>query len=271
MNFFTCPICKERFEKSGNSLVCQNKHCFDLSKRGYVNLLRPSKSGSIRHGDDKLMVESRKNFLNAGFYAPLLDAITEILREKAPEKATVLDAGCGEGYYTVGIKNALQTEAVYGIDVSRDAIHAASLRDKSLRLAVASIFDLPVPDNSIDILLNLFAPYDSAEFSRVLKKDGLLVRAFPAERHLWELKCAVYDTPYENEIDTLSLEGFTMTDKKSISFPLNLTTQTDIDALFKMTPYYYKTSREGQARLSALQALQTHAEFYLVVYQKSTN
>ena len=269
MNLFTCPICKERFEKSGNSLVCPNKHCFDLSKRGYVNLLRPSKSGAVRHGDDKLMVESRKSFLNAGFYAPLANAITEILREKAPEHATVLDAGCGEGYYTVETKKALQTDLVYGVDVSRDAVHAASLRDKSLRLAVASIFDLPVPMESIDVLLNLFAPYDSAEFSRVLKEGGLLVRAFPAERHLGELKCAVYDTPYENEIDTLVLEGFVMVKKDFISFPLHLTSGAEIDSLFKMTPYYYKTSRDGQARLAALENLQTHAEFYLVFYKKA--
>ena len=174
MNFFTCPICKERFEKKSNSLICPSNHCFDLSKRGYVNLLRPSKSSSVRHGDDKLMVESRKNFLNAGFYAPLSDAITAELRAGAPENAVILDAGCGEGYYTVNVKNALNTERVYGIDVSRDAIHAASLRDKTLRLAVASIFDLPVENESIDVMLNLFAPYDGKEFSRVLKKAGCL-------------------------------------------------------------------------------------------------
>lgn len=268
MNFFTCPICKERFERNANSLVCQNKHCFDLSKRGYVNLLRPSKSASVRHGDDKLMVESRKSFLNAGFYAPLSNAITEALPKIAPQNAVVLDAGCGEGYYTVNVKNALNTERVYGIDVSRDAIHAASLRDKSLRLAVASIFDLPVENESIDVLINLFAPYDGKEFSRVLKAGGLLVRAFPAEKHLWELKCAVYDTPYENEIDTMELEGFETVEKARITFPLTLTKSEEIDALFKMTPYYYKTSREGQARLAALENLQTHAEFYLVIYKK---
>lgn len=269
MNFFTCPICKKRFERSANSLVCPNKHCFDLSRRGYINLLRPSKSASVRHGDDKLMVESRKNFLNAGFYSPLSDAITEIVRKNAPENAVVLDAGCGEGYYTVNVKNALGIDRVYGVDVSRDAIHAASLRDKSLRLAVASIFDLPVENESIDILINLFAPYDGKEFSRVLKKEGLLVRAFPAERHLWELKCAVYDTPYENEIDTMELSGFEMIVKDFISFPLNLTAGAEIDALFKMTPYYYKTSREGQARLASLEKLQANAEFYLVTYKKS--
>ncbi len=266
--FFICPICKKPLEKSGNSLICENRHCFDLSKRGYVNLLRPSKSASVRHGDDKQMVESRKNFLNAGFYAPLCHAVTELLCAHKTENMTILDAGCGEGYYTEAVKQAAQTKKVIGIDVSRDAIHAASLRDKSLHLAVASIFDLPVADESCDILINLFAPYDSAEFSRVLKKDGILIRAFPAEQHLWELKCAVYDTPYENEIDTLSLDGFSLLQKETVAFPLRLTEQAMIDALFKMTPYYYKTSREGQARLAALPFLETRAAFYLVAYKK---
>ncbi len=268
MHMFTCPICKEPFAEAGNSLICPNRHCFDRSKRGYVNFLRPSKSGSVRHGDDKQMVESRKNFLNAGFYKPLCDALTETVKTYSLTSPVVLDAGCGEGYYTEAVKEALATPNVYGIDVSKDAIHAASLRDKTFRLSIASIFDLPVPQGSIDILINLFAPYDGAEFSRVLKQNGMLVRVFPAERHLWELKTAVYDTPYENEIDTFTLDGFDLIKKSFLSFPLSLGASSEIDALFKMTPYYYKTSREGQARLAALQTLETHAEFYLVAYRK---
>ncbi len=268
MEFFTCPICHAKFEKSGNSLICPKKHCFDLSKRGYVNLLRPSKSAAVRHGDDKQMVESRKNFLNAGYYAPLCHAITDIVRRHRSADMVILDAGCGEGYYTEAAKLAAETDRVYGIDVSRDAIHAASLRDKSLHLAVASIFDLPAENESTDLMLNLFAPYDGKEFSRILKKNGILIRAFPAERHLWELKEVVYDVPYENEIDTFALEGFRILENTPISFPLALTNSADIDALFKMTPYYYKTGREGQARLAAREKLDTHAEFYLVTYQK---
>ncbi len=268
MNFFICPICKEPFQQNGNSLICPNKHCYDRSKRGYVNFLRPSKAGGVRHGDDKQMVESRKNFLNAGFYTPLCEAVTALVSHTDQKGMCVLDAGCGEGYYTEAVKNALKSKYVYGIDVSKDAIHAASVRDRSLCLAVASIFDLPLQEESMDILINLFAPYDSKEFSRVLKKKGLLIRAFPAERHLWELKTAVYDTPYENEIDSFALEGFQMKTKQQIVFPLILQKKEDIAALFQMTPYYYKTSREGQARLAALDALETHAEFYLVSYQK---
>ena len=267
MNFFTCPICKKRLEREQRSLICENRHCFDLSKKGYVNLLRSSKSSSARHGDDKLMVAARTAFLGAGFYDPLRDSLTETVLAYAKDQAVLLDAGCGEGFYTSYVRQSLNGK-IYGIDVSKDAIHAAAVRDKDLRLAVASIFDLPVENRSIDILLNLFAPYDAEEFSRVLKTDGILIRVFPRERHLWELKTAVYDVPYENEIDTFALDGFTLLEKKEITFPLFLDQQEYIDTLFKMTPYYYKTSREGQAKLRALDRLETHAEFFLTVYRK---
>ncbi len=270
MNFFTCPICKTNFHQKDRTLVCENGHCFDLARQGYVNLLRPAKSGSVRHGDDKLMVQARTSFLGAGYYDALRDAVTSAVMGNAVEGCVLLDAGCGEGFYTSHIREALSRlhGRVFGIDVSRDAIHACAVRDKHIKLAVASIFDLPVSSESLDILVNLFAPYDAASFTRALKKDGTLIRVFPRERHLWELKCIVYDTPYENEIDTLDLDGFALTKKTEITFPLDIPTQPHIDALFKMTPYYYKTSRDGQARVQALQRLNTHAEFLLVEYRK---
>ena len=268
MNFFICPICKSPFEQRGRSLVCPNNHCFDLSKQGYVNLLRPAKSGAVRHGDDKLMVGARTAFLGAGFYDSLRAAVTETVCAHAKENPVVLDAGCGEGFYTSHVRNALgEGASVYGVDVSRDAIHAAA-RDRKLRLAVASIFDLPAQNESVDILLNLFAPYDAGEFSRVLKQGGTLIRVFPRERHLWELKCAVYDTPYENEIDTLELDGFTLTQKREITFPLDLNKQEYIDTLFKMTPYYYHTSAQDKAKLLSLDTLTTCVDFYIRIYRK---
>ena len=272
MNHFTCPICKQKFEQKDRTLVCPKGHSFDMARGGYVNLLRPGKGGSVRHGDDKLMVRARTEFLGAGFYDPLRDAVTDTVLRHAEKNGKLLDAGCGEGFYTAHIRHALAESGrdfiVFGIDVSKDAVHACAVRDKGIRLAVASIFDLPAENESMDILLNLFAPYDAAEFSRVLKKSGTLIRVFPRERHLWELKCAVYDTPYENEIDTLALAGFTLVGKTPVTFDLHLKNTEEISSLFKMTPYYYKTSREDQKKLENLKALDTHGEFLILEYKK---
>ena len=274
MEFFLCPICKQHFSRRDHSLVCPEGHSFDIARRGYVNLLRPGKVGAVRHGDDRLMVDARRAFLDAGFYAPLRDAVTDIVCAMAPSGSaiTVLDAGCGEGYYTAAVKRALESMgtavSAYGIDVSRDALNACAVRDRAIRLAVASIFDLPAENESVDVLLNLFAPYDAAEFARVLKMGGTLVRAFPRERHLWDLKAAIYDEPYENEILSTELDGFAKVTETALDFPLHLETSEQIMNLFRMTPYYYKTSREGQARAQALPKLETHASFRLLVYQK---
>ena len=268
VKYLKCPCCRAEMTVSEDekSLFCtgERRHCFDFSSKGYVNL---AGSRGVT-GDSKAAVQSRTDFLNRGYYEPIADMLVDILK-KYKSQGLVVDAGCGEGFYTSHIRDALgEGASVYGIDVSRDAIHAAA-KDRKLRLAVASIFDLPAENESVDILVNLFAPYDAKEFSRVLKKGGTLVRVFPREKHLWELKCAVYDTPYENEIDTLALEGFSLLEKREITFPLDLHKQEYIDTLFKMTPYYYKTSREGQSRLAALDSLQTHAEFLLVVYTRN--
>lgn len=272
MNFFTCPICGAHFTKQERTLVCPNGHTYDLAKKGYVNLLRPGKSAGARHGDDKRMVSARSAFLGSGAYDPLCDAVTNIVCEKARNGDIILDAGCGEGFYTSSIHNRLAkldiSASVYGIDVSRDAISACATRNKEIRLAVASIFDIPAAPESIDILINLFAPYDNASFSRVLKTGGTLLRVFPRERHLWELKEAIYDVPYENQIDTVTLEHFTKKRQITLDIPLFLSSREQIQNLFMMTPYYYKTGRDDQKKLEALDSLQTHAEFLIVEYQK---
>ena len=271
MSFFTCPICKKRFIRQNQSLVCPNGHCFDIAKQGYVNLLR-SRGAARRHGDDKMMVAARTAFLNAGYYNPLRDAVTELAVRHAKDGCVVLDAGCGEGFYTAFLRAALENAgisvSVYGIDVSRDALIACSARDSGISLAAASISDIPAENGSVDILLNLFAPYDAAEFARVLKPGGALIRVFPGKRHLWELKAAVYTTPYENVIDTLELDSFSLLSRADLRFPLTRMGKEQIETLFKMTPYYYKTSREGQARLAALQTLRTNAEFIVAEYRK---
>ena len=272
MSFFTCPICKKRFIRQNHSLVCPNGHCFDIARQGYVNLLR-SRGAARRHGDDKMMVAARTAFLNAGCYDPLRDAVTELAARHAKGGCVILDAGCGEGYYTAHVLHALQAQgrsaSVCGVDISRDALICAHRRAPELTLAVASIAHLPVADASCDLVLNVFAPHDAAEFARVLRTNGVLLRVIPLERHLWGLKQAVYDHPYENTVPDPALPGFTLAEQRTLRGTVTLRTNADIEALFCMTPYYYKTGARDQAKLHARDALTTETEFALLIYRKA--
>ena len=103
---FCCPVCKEELKLDGRTYRCINNHCFDCAKQGYVNLLQSNKSKSKRHGDDKLMIEARTEFLNTDSYKPLCDLMCELLQKYIPQNACVLDAGCGDCYYTEKIEKA---------------------------------------------------------------------------------------------------------------------------------------------------------------------
>ena len=161
MSELTCPVCGGVLHREERSLRCGAGHCYDIARQGYVNLLRSNQSKSKRHGDDKRMVAARTAFLDAGYYAPLRDAVAAAAAEFTAGDADVLDAGCGEGYYTAQVLHTLQqqgrTPSVCGVDISRDALICAHRRSPELTLAVASIAHLPVADASCDLLLNVFA------------------------------------------------------------------------------------------------------------------
>ena len=112
------------------------------------------------------------------------------------------------------------------------------------------------------MLITLFAPYCGEEFRRVLGDGGVMIRAIPSTDHLWELKQKIYDIPYKNEVKPYELEGFGLIDKKHIKYDMELDSQEDIDALFSMTPYYYRTGREQQERLAGLGQLQDFELLY---------
>ena len=183
------------------------------------------------------------------------------------------DAGCGEGYYTAHVLHTLQAQgaspSVCGVDISRDALICAHRRAPELTLAVASIAHLPVADASCDLVLNVFAPHDAAEFARVLRPQGVLLRVIPLERHLWGLKRAVYDHPYENTVPDPALPGFALAEQRTLRGTITLRTNADIEALFCMTPYYYKSGARDQAKLHALDTLTTETEFALLIYRKA--
>ncbi|MCM1334840.1 MAG: methyltransferase domain-containing protein [Bacteroides sp.] len=269
MNYYICPICKTELSQKENSFYCAAGHCFDRSRKGVLNLLR---SQSSRHGDDKLMVRARKDFLDRGYYRPLLTVIDRQLRSVATKGCTILDCGCGECWYTANLYESLKKDGIetefYGIDVSKEAVSVGAGRCKELKLAVATVYDIPLPDHSCDVILSFFAPFSLLEYRRLLKENGCFITAYPLREHLWELKQAVYERPYKNEVSDPEIDGFALISSENVHKTIELCTNKEILSLFSMTPYYYKTSREDKEKLNDLNSLKTQIHFCSAVYQK---
>ena len=273
MNAYICPKCKGRLGKNDNSLLCENKHTYDLARSGYVNLLLSDQMNTKLPGDNKLMVNSRRDFLNKGYYSVLMKSFCRIVKEYTKENAVILDAGCGEGYYTVNMAGKVPYAFIMGTDISKTAVDAAAKRMKisgmkNIYFSVSSVFHLPVESDSCDMVTTLFAPYCKEEFQRVLKNNGVMIMVIPSQRHLIQLKEAVYEEPYLNEVKDFALEGFVLKEHITVEDKINLSSSEDILNLFSMTPYYYKTSEEGQKKLSLISELTTEIGFEILVYKK---
>lgn len=273
MTLFCCPVCGKRLEKDERKYSCINGHSFDISRYRYVNLLMSNKSAEKRHGDDKLMIRARRDFLNKGYYAPLAEKAAELLTQSYMKKhANLIDVGCGEAYYSKIAADALQNRGIElsacGIDISKDALIYAGKRSPEIEFAAASAFNIPVESECFDVAMNFFAPNAEEEFRRILKKGGLLLRALPLEEHLFALKKKIYEKPYKNEVPELAIPGFEIRNKVELKYMMNIEEKEDILNLFKMTPYYYKTGREDQQKISTLENCRIEAEFCLVLYLK---
>ncbi len=267
---FTCPICGDTLsEAEGGAARCCRGHSFDRAREGYYNLLV---SNSPSHGDNREMLLARRRFLDSGAYRPMAEALTQALLEEAEAGAAVLDMGCGEGYYTDLVERSLHlrdgVSAVSAFDISKEAVRLAARRNKNVSFAVASSYRIPCGELAFDLAFNVFSPLALSEVRRVLRRDGGFIMVIPDRRHLFGLKAAIYDEPYENEPSETSLEGFRLVSEKRLAFPLHLDTCQKINDLFMMTPYAYRTKAADRERLLALQRLECSAEFVLLTYRK---
>lgn len=274
MSLFTCPVCGKPLQKDNNVYVCIKKHSYDIASSGYVNLLLANRKHSANPGDDSQMVAARKNFLGKGYYRPLLDALCSIASKYTSNAANILDAGCGEGYYTSNIYRSLIASGIdpnmAGTDISKTMLKSAAKREPGIEFAVASSYYLPIADGTIDLLLNCFSPLVLSEFYRVLRNSAIFVYVVPAARHLWQLKQILYDTPYLNEEKETPYAGFSYEKILNVSDNITLTSSEDIYALFQMTPYFWNTPKSGIQRLKTLEQLTTQIEFNIHIYRKQT-
>lgn len=272
MSQFRCPLCGDALMEIPGGLRCPAGHCFDRAREGYVNLLPVNRKHSKMPGDGKDMVAARRAFLEKGWYQPLREALEALAVELTGAAPPVLDAGCGEGYYTGGVQAALlrvgKTPVIAGIDISKAALQKAAKRYPGIEFAVASAYRLPVADGSVELLLNVFSPLAIEEFRRVLKPGGAYLYVVPGARHLWELKETLYERPYPNEEKETPYEGFAYDRIVEVHYRIQLPSQEDIHALFQMTPYYWKTSKEGAGRLAGIGRMECEIDFKVHVFRR---
>ncbi len=262
-----CPVCGSKFTQNEKSLVCGNNHLFDIAKQGYVNLLSgKSKNGDLI-GDNGSMAQSRQAFLNKDYFSSLADGICEYVTSMKKEKPVMLDICCGEGYYSKKVLEK-QSGELYGFDLSRQMVRLAARRKLDASFFVANISHIPIEDESVDIAFHFFAPFHENEFSRVLRKGGVLLSVVPGENHLFELKEKIYDTPYKNDEQLPETKNLNLSDTFKISKTVSLESNEDIQSLFAMTPYYYRTSQKDKEKIHLIDRLETTVEFVVGVYTK---
>lgn len=268
LTMLQCPHCaaKMHSDEAGKTCRCtgERSHCFDFSRSGYLNLTGP-KDGE---GDLKDAIRARTLFLSKGYYAPLSNAINQMLNDLNAK--AVLDAGCGEGYYTN--RMAGSERAVLGIDLSRAGIDSAAKFAKQnatgVGFAVGSIFSLPVGDATCNVVTNLFAPCCEEEFDRVLKPGGYLILVGAGEEHLMGLKRVLYDNPYLNPGRADLPTSMRHIDRQRLQYTVTVCGEDAIEALFSMTPYYWRTSQADRAKLQGLTTLKTTVDFDIFLYRK---
>ncbi len=263
---YRCPLCQLPLQLNHRQYQCGNRHSFDLAREGYVNLLPVQQKNSKDPGDNKDMLQARRNFLQSGWYAPLAKKICRLLAALAPD--CVLDSGCGEGYYTAQLQQALPDSHIYAVDISKTAIKFAAKAHQGIQFSVASAYQLPFADNSFDAIVRIYAPSKPDELQRLVKKGGHLLTVTPGPAHLLEIKQAVYDSVRLHDDAIAQPDGFSHLGRERLEFRLHFSQPEDVLALVQMVPLAWKFSAEQKQQFAAgLPAISI--DFLLDLYQRS--
>ena len=268
-----CPHCKAELVLQERTYTCHNNHCFDLSKEGYLNLLRVNQKKSKSPGDNELMITARRIFLEQGFYAPLILGINQIIEENLGLKNkafTALDSGCGEGYYSEKALRAQNLKCtILGTDISKIAVKNAAKKYKNNFYFVSSVYHLPIAEKSIDLVLSVFSPNHAKEFNRILNTNGFLIIVSPAENHMKQLAELIYNDfrPHEHKILAEMETVFDLHLAERISFDITIKSSETLQALHKMTPYYYNTSIEAQKKVANCNNIKINCDFHISVFK----
>ena len=238
---FACPICQENLTLLETSFKCCNRHSFDLAKFGYVNLAPQIKQSA---NYDKENFQNRQQILEAGFYQAILEVLSDLLSNSKNAK-TILDIGCGEGFYSRKLQERHPDKTFYAFDISKDSVQIAAKSEPNwaVNWFVGDLARLPIKDASMDILLDIFSPANYGEFRRVLSQNGILIKVIPTENHLKEIRQKIQDQltnkDYSNQdIKNHFQEHFTILSSQTASLSKPITAE-QLQALLSMTPLLF--------------------------------
>ncbi|HEW7640735.1 TPA: methyltransferase domain-containing protein [Streptococcus pneumoniae] len=238
---FACPICQENLTLLETNFKCCNRHSFDLAKFGYVNLAPQIKQSA---NYDKENFQNRQQILEAGFDQAILDAVSDLLAS-SKTTTTILDIGCGEGFYSRKLQESHSEKTFYAFDISKDSVQIAAKSEPNwtVNWFVGDLARLPIKDASMDILLDIFSPANYGEFRRVLSKDGILIKVIPTENHLKEIRQRVQDQLTNKEYSNQDIkehfqEHFTILSSQTASLTKTITAE-QLQALLSMTPLLF--------------------------------
>lgn len=246
-----CPIEATPLAIDGASLVCEHGHRFDVARQGYLNLLGPKDKRSKDPGDSKKMVLARTAFLGADFYQPLADACLHIMLDYCSRIAdghiTLMDAGCGDGYYLHHVQKNLSHNlrgriSLVGFDISKWAVQQSAKRCDGTWF-VGSNRHIPMANSSVDLLFDMFGFPDYSSFLRVLAPGGRLVRLTPGDQHLIQLREIIYPNIKSLSERSSYPEILRVVAEKRISYEMTLGSE-DLNNLLLMTPHMFRSTPE---------------------------
>lgn len=268
---YLCPLCHQPLIAAGRVLRCENQHQFDLAKEGYVNLMPVQHKRSKQPGDSEEMMQARRNFLDAGRYQPLQERVCDMLAaELSGEGITVLDIGCGEGYYTQAVASRFQQRGpakVYGLDVAKVAVRYAAKRYHNVSFCVASSHRLPFSDSLFDAVLRIYAPCNADELARVVKPQGFVLTVTPGPRHLMQFKALIYQHVKLHDNRAEEMPGFSLIEQQSLSYPMALNSEESA-ALLQMTPFAWRARPEVWGILATTAEFICDTDFTLRLWQR---
>ena len=275
MSILVCPYCKSPLNDSGEkTYICENNHSFDIAKQGYLNLLPVNQKKSKDPGDNEMMIAARRDFLELGFYDPIVESIKDIITNKLTfetKDIVALDAGCGEGYYSEKALNNLPhlESQILGTDISKYAIKNAAKKYKDNFYFVSSIYNLPIADTSTDLILSVFSPIAAEEFKRILSKQGAVIIVSPASSHLREMAELIYDTfrPHTSNIVETMTSGFGHVFTERTTFQIDIKSADVLLFLLKMTPYYWSTGIERLENITNKNELSVTCDFNIDIFK----